>query len=178
MTLDQIPTATTEPGLPDGAWTVDPQRSEVGFAIKEMWGLRTVHGVFTAYDGALKVHAGSAVGTLTIEADSISTDNDRRDQHLRSADFFDVDQHPQIVFTTRAINARDGGLMVVGHLLIGASRTRVEIPVTVEQRPDGSLRLEGTTAVSRKEAGLGWNKLGMIRDDTQLHARLTLVRAP
>jgi polyisoprenoid-binding protein YceI len=177
MTLDQIPTPATDHRLPDGVWHLDRQRSEISFAVKEMWGLRTVRGAFTAFTGSLKVQAGAAAGTLTIAAHSVTTGNDRRDQHLRSADFFDVDQHPQITFTTRAVTSRGEGLTVGGHLSIGVSRTPLEIPVAVEQRPDGSLRLEGHATVSRKSAGLGWNKLGMVRDEAQLHARLTLVRA-
>jgi polyisoprenoid-binding protein YceI len=176
MTLDQIPAGATEHGLPDGVWSVDPQRSEVGFAVKEMWGLRTVRGVFTACEGSLKLHAGNAAGALTIEADSVDTANRRRNRHLRSAAFFDVEQHPRIVFTTRSVSAADGGLRVIGDLAIGASRTRLAIPVTGERLADGTLRLEGETTVSRKAAGLGWNKLGSIRDDAVLHARLTLQR--
>jgi polyisoprenoid-binding protein YceI len=176
MTLDQIPPGPTEQGLPDGVWNLDARRSEVGFAVKEMWGLRTVRGVFTACEGTLKLHAGDAAGALTIEADSVDTANPRRDRHLRSAAFFDVEQHSRIVFTTRSVSARDGGLRVIGHLAIGASRTRLEIPVTAERLADDALRLEGQTTVSRKAAGWGWNKLGMIRDDAVLHARLTLQR--
>ena len=177
MTLDQMP-RTAEPVLPEGVWNVDVRRSEVGFAVKEIWGLRTVRGVFTAYEGHLKVQAGTASGALTIVAESVDTGNDRRNQHLRSADFFDVDHHAHIVFTARAVTAQDGALVIAGHLAIGPSRTRLEIPVTVEQLPDGGHTLEGATTLSRKAAGLGWNKLGMIRDAARLHARLTLVRAP
>ncbi len=178
MSLDLVPATPAEHGLPDGVWNVDAQRSEVSFAVKEMWGLRTVRGVFTWVDGNLKVQGDDAAGALTIDAESVDTGNARRDEHLRSADFFDVDQHPQIVFTARGVTSHDGRLTIAGYLAIGASRTRLEIPLAVEQLPDGAMRLVGETTVSRKAVGLGWNKLAMIRDDTLLHAHVTLVRAP
>lgn len=174
---DHFRAATTAPTLRDGLWSVDPQRSEIGFAVKEMWGLRTVRGVFGACGGSLEVRAGGVAGVLTIEAGSLDTANDRRDRHLRSPAFFDVERHPRIVFTATAVTARDGGLTVEGELAIGSSRVRLEIPVDVEQMAAGTLRLEGRTAVSRTATGLAWNKLGMIRGDALLHARLTLERA-
>jgi hypothetical protein len=81
------------------------------------------------------------------------------------------------VFTATAVTARDGGLTVTGELAIGSSRVRLEMPVNVEQMPDGALRLEGKTTVSREAAGVAWNMLGMIRGDAMLHAQLTLKRA-
>jgi polyisoprenoid-binding protein YceI len=176
-TIDHIPAGTTGPPLPDGVWRVDPQRSEIGFAVKEMWGLRTVRGVFGAYEGSLEVRGNAAAGELTIEAASLDTGHDRRDQHLRSPAFFDVERYPHLVFAATAVTARERRVTVMGELLIGASRVRVEVPVDIEQGADGELRLQGRTAVSRAAAGLAWNKLGMIRGDAELHAGLTLTRA-
>lgn len=161
----------------DGIWSVAPSRSEIGFAVKDMWGLRTVRGVFGAYHGTLEVRAGGARGELAILADSLDTGDRRRDRHLRSPAFFDVERHPRILFTVTAATPRDGGLTVSGKLAIGTSLVRLEIPVEAEQMGAGALRLEGSTTVSREAAGLGWNKVGMIRGDATLHARLTLERA-
>ena len=59
--------------LADGVWSVDPQRSEIGFDVKALWGIHTVRGVFGAYDGTLTVQAGGAAGNLTIDAASLDT---------------------------------------------------------------------------------------------------------
>jgi polyisoprenoid-binding protein YceI len=162
----------------DGVWTVDPDRSEIGFAVKAMYGLLTVRGVFGAYDGTLTVRPGSAAGELAIDTDSLDTGNPKRDQHLRSSDFFDAERHPQIVFTTAAVTAGDRGLTLTGELTIGSECRPLEIPLDVEQTADGTLQLDGRTTVSRSAVGIAWNRLGMIGDDAQLHARLTLTRAP
>jgi polyisoprenoid-binding protein YceI len=175
-TVDQI-RSELEHSLPDGTWTVDPRRSEIGFAVKDLWGLRTVRGAFAAYAGRLTVRGDDATGELTIEAESLDTGQSRRDRHLRSPAFFDVERHPRIAVTATAVTPRDGGLAVEGELAIGSSRVELEIPLRVEQSTDGALRLAGETAVSRQAAGLDWNVLGMIRGDAELHAQLTLERA-
>lgn len=175
--IDHIHIPASDFPFADGAWRVDPQRSEIGFAVKAMWGLQTVGGVFGAYDGSLNVRAGGAAGELTIQAGSLDTGNNRRDQHLRSADFFNVERHPRIVCTATDITARDGGLTGTVELAIGSSHVGLEIPMNVEQLPDGTLRVKGKTTVSREAMGLTWNILGMIGDDALLHAQLTLTRA-
>lgn len=160
IAIDHSTPVTTE------VLVVDPHHSEIGFAVKEMWGLREVRGVFRTYEGGLDGRAGE----LTIEAGSLDTGNERRDRHLRSPDFFDVERHPRIVFAATAVTGR----AVTGELAIGSARVRLEIPVRVEAIAEGVLRLQGETTVSREVLGLGWNKLGMIRGDATLRARLTL----
>jgi polyisoprenoid-binding protein YceI len=167
-------TSTSRLPLPDGTWRVDPGRSEIGFAVKAMWGLVTVRGVFGTYEGRLTARAGGASGELTIDAASLNTRHDKRDRHLRSPDFFDVERHPRIVLMATAVTAPDGGLTVAGELTIGPSRIPLEVPVTVEQTPEGDRLLTGETIVTRKAAGMTWNKLGTIGDVAVLHARLTL----
>jgi polyisoprenoid-binding protein YceI len=174
---DNSRATTSPPTLPQGVWSIDAQRSEIGFAVKGMWGLRTVRGVFAAYDGSLEVRPGGVSGLLTIDAASLDTANERRDRHLRSSAFFDVERHPRIVFTATGVTAQGGGLTVEGELAIGSSRVRLEIPVEVKRIAGGALRVEGRTAASRTATGLAWNTLGMIRGDAMLHARLTFESA-
>jgi polyisoprenoid-binding protein YceI len=160
--------------VPGGTWTVDPEQSQIGFAVKEMWGLRTVRGTFDAYEGNLTVVGDAATGRLTIDAGSVRTGHPRRDRHLCSPAFFNVEQHPQILFTATGVAGSDENLTIAGDLAIGSSRVELQIPVSAEQAADGTLRLEGSVAVSRQAAGLNWNALGMIRGDALLHARLVL----
>lgn len=160
--------------VPGGVWRVDQDNSAVGFAVKDMWGLRTVQGAFRTFDGTLSVVGARAEGHLTIEAESLETGHTKRDEHLRSSDFFDVERHPRLVFTTTTVVARDGELIVSGTLNVGSSQVALQIPLKVEHRPDGAVTLRGEVRVSREAAGLRWNKLGMIRGDAKLHVRLTL----
>ncbi len=163
--------------LSEGVWSVDPDRSQIGFAVKVVYGLQTVRGVFAVRQGRATVRARQATGELTIDAGSLDTGNRQRDRHLLSADFFDVERHPEIVFTTTAVSAGDRGLTIAGALTIGSAARRVEIPVDVEWTAGGALRLDGCATISRAAAGIAWNRWGMIRDATQLHAQLTLIPA-
>ena len=174
--LDQIHSDTTVRPLADGAWSVDPGHSEIGFAVKSIWGLQTIRGVFGIYEGSLRVGAGQAVGELTIESASLDSGHKRRDRHLRSSDFFDSERYPRIVFTSTSLVARNDGATITGELAIGSSRLRLEIPVCVEETTDDGVRLEGKITVPRKAVGLSWNWLGTISDDAVLHARLELRR--
>ena len=172
---NQAAVSTTELPIPEGVWGVDPEDSEIGFAVKSM-GLITVRGVFRKYGGSLKVRGNDAAVELAIEAASLDTRNKRRDKHLRSSDFFDAERQPRIVFTATAATPRDTGVTVIGDLVIGSTRIPLEIPVKVEHAAGGAVRLEGETTVPRAATGLGWNWLGMVGRDARLHARLTLER--
>jgi polyisoprenoid-binding protein YceI len=172
--IDNPSTKTTELSLPDGAWRIDPDRSEIGFAAKSLGGLMPVRGVFGSYSGSLRARAGAVAGELRIKAASLDTGNDKRNKHLRSPDFFDVDRHPQIVFIATKIAPGDNGLAISGELAIGASRLQLELPVTIERIADGELRLKSSSHLSRKAAGITWNWLRMVSDDVLVRAELTL----
>ena len=125
----------------------------------------------------MTVQAGGAAGRLTIEAASLDTGHGKRDRHLRSPDFFDVEPHPQIVFDAKSVTASQGGLTVEGELTIASTRLRLAVPVKIELMPDGAPRLSGRTTVAREAAGMTWNRLGSVGGDAVLHADLTLARA-
>src|SRR5947199_7701865 len=90
--------------IPSGTWTVDPAHSKVGFAVKHM-GIATVRGEFTDFEGALEVgdQEASARAHGAVRTRSVNTNEPQRDDHLRSADFFDVAQYPEISFESTDI---------------------------------------------------------------------------
>ncbi|MGY6025696.1 YceI family protein [Streptomyces spinosirectus] len=163
-----------------GVWQLDAAASTVAVRHRTMWGLVTVKGAFTAVGGQGEVRPdGTATGTLTLDAATLDTKNRKRDEHLRSADFFDAANHPEITFAVRDAKAgADGAVEVSGQLTVrGVSR-----PQTLTARLAGAdadaLTLETEFAVDRAEFGLTWNQLGMIRGLTTVTAALRFVRAP
>jgi polyisoprenoid-binding protein YceI len=92
-------TTTTDFAAPitAGAWRLDPARSNVAFHVRHFYGLMTVKGEFADYEGTLDLGATPAV-ELAIQAASLDTKLAKRDKHLRSKDFFDVERHPQVRF--------------------------------------------------------------------------------
>src|ERR1700753_4460402 len=94
-------------------WRGDPQRSSVEFRVRNLWGLQTVKGRFERYVGTLDFDALPAI-KLTIEADSLTTGNARRDEHLRSGDFFYTSNHPEVRFESSAVDLNGEQLDVAG----------------------------------------------------------------
>ncbi len=166
---------TVEPGL----WQLDPARSTVAIKHKTMWGLSTVNGTFAKVSGQGEVSAeGTGTGTLTIDAASIDTKNAKRDNHLRSGDFFDVERHPQITFVVRSatLNA-DGTVQVAGDLTVRGVTRALSFPASVASAP-GEVTLSAETAVDRAEFSLAWNQLGMIRGSATVAVSLRFTHQP
>lgn len=162
-----------------GAWRVDPDAGHLRFRVKSMWGLVPVNGQFASYEGQLGIdEAGVASGDLVVAAASLDTKHRKRDQHLRSADFFNVEEHPTIRFSIAAVTARPGGLTIAGDLRVGANVARLQLPVTVTRLGENRLRLQASTSVPRETVGLTWNRARMIRGHADLNVELDLVQIP
>jgi polyisoprenoid-binding protein YceI len=157
--------ATLPPGLVE--YEVDPAHTQVQFKVRHM-GVSTVTGKFNrfaatfAYDPA---DPAASWVTATIDAASIDTDNERRDNHLRSADFFAADSYPTLTFqSTRVEPAGAGGLRVAGDLTIRGVTRPVVLDVRLEGAApgDGGRPITGWTAeaaIDRMDYGLKWNRL-------------------
>ncbi|CAM5371480.1 YceI family protein [Streptomyces purpurascens] len=161
-----------------GLWQLDATASTVGIRHKTMWGLVTVKGGFGALNGTGEVRPdGSAVGTLTFDVASLDTGNAKRDTHLRSADFFDADHHPEITFAARSAELRDGDQVhVVGQLTVRGISRPLSLTARLTDGDATGLTLDTEFSVDRDQFGLGWNQLGMIRGRTTVTAALRFVR--
>jgi polyisoprenoid-binding protein YceI len=157
-------------------WTVDGGETSVEFAVKSFWGIATVRGRFDRFYGSYEAGPGGQKIELTVDADSLDTGNRTRDKHLRSDDFFDIVEHPQIRFTsTRVHEVGDGILHVVGDLEVAGTVVQLEFPATV-QAFDGGLQLEATTTVDQARFDMSSGRLGMIRRPVTLHVTARLSR--
>ena len=143
-------------------WDLDPSRSTVLLSNRSMWGLARVTGSFHQITGSATVSpAGEVTGDVTVAAASIDTKNTRRDTHLRSSDFFDSANYPEITFTCESIRPSGQGVTVSGILRV-RDRTR---PLTFDAaavRGDGEVRLDATVHVNQADFGLTWNLMGMV----------------
>jgi polyisoprenoid-binding protein YceI len=161
--------------IPVGVWQVDTARSELVFSARGMFGLVPVHGKFNAFTGTLNVTEDGAHGDLSIEAASLDTGNAKRDQHLRSADFFDVEANPFVTFTLTGIEELAGDkLAVSGTLKVRDNELPLRIKVTYQITDSDGLTLCATQDVDRTAAGLGWSKMGMIKGKAHLRVNVTL----
>jgi polyisoprenoid-binding protein YceI len=147
-------------------WNIDPTHSTVGFSIRHMV-FSKVRGRFLKYSGAIQLDDDLAKSSVevTIDAASIDTGTAQRDNHLRSADFFDVEKFPELRFrSTRVEDLGAGRLRVVGELTIRDTTREVLLDADPAGRgmdPWGNERIgfAAKTSIDRKDFGLQWNQL-------------------
>lgn len=164
-------------GLPLGVWRVDPNAGELKFSARGMFGLARVRGTFGIFDGTLTVKPDGASGQLQIQSTTLDTGNARRDTHLRSADFFDVEAHPTVTFELTAIKqAPAGAVTITGVLRIRDNELVVEAPAEMSITDPERITLSTHLEVDRAAAGVGWSKMGMIKGPADLSAQITLIR--
>lgn len=159
-------TATaTETLVPSGIWTVDRAHSKIGFSAKHM-GVATVRGEFREFEGTLEVgdDLSSARAFGTVRAASVDTNEPQRDEHLRSADFFEVESYPELGFESKAIKPIDeDSFRITGDLTLHGVTGEIELEAEIggtEVGPDGSERigLEITGQLSRGDFGMKFNQ--------------------
>jgi len=148
-------------------WQIDPVHSNVGFKVTHMVVSR-VKGKFNEFSGTIKNFDGENFKNASVEvkinAKSINTDNERRDNHLRSSDFLAVDSFPTISFVSTSVSpSEDGKFQVMGNLTIRG----VTKPVTLDAEYNGRVALgkgqektgfSATTTINRQDWGVSWNK--------------------
>jgi polyisoprenoid-binding protein YceI len=151
-------TVNTQSDLIAGTWTIDPSHSEVGFTVRHL--MTKVRGQFEKFEG--KVTTGATIAETKAEAsidlNSVNTRDDKRDEHLRSADFFDVEKTGPMAFTSTAFD----GATATGELTIKGVTRPVELDVEflgTDTDPWGGKRIgfEATTEINRKDFGVDFN---------------------
>jgi polyisoprenoid-binding protein YceI len=150
---------------PAGDWVLDPAGSSVEFSSKSFWGAVPVRGKFGTFSGAGTVGADGAVsGQLVIDAASLDTKNKQRDKHLRSADFFNVEQHPKITVTVSSAVLDGSSLACTGTMEAAGVTVPVTFTAQVEQADDAVV-LRAVLPMARSAFGMTWQMVpGMVKD--------------
>ncbi len=159
-----------------GEWNLDPARSTVSLTSRSMGGLIRVNGVFRQVTGHGTVSpTGEVSGVVTVGAASIDTKNTKRDTHLRSADFFDSDNHPDITFTVAGIRPSGQGVTVTGTLSVRDRARPLTFDGMATVPGDGEVWLDAQIRINRGDFGLTWNLMGSVSMNNTLtiHAVFT-----
>jgi polyisoprenoid-binding protein YceI len=148
-----------------GDYTIDTAHSRVGFVARHAM-VTKVRGSFNEFEGSIHIdgeNPQNSSGRVTIQAKSIDTRNGQRDDHLRSNDFLDMDNHPEVTFVSTGIaQAGDDTFTVTGDLTVRGVTKSLEIPFEytgTATDPFGNQRvgLEGSVVINRKDFGVSWN---------------------
>ena len=147
-----------------GTWTFDPAHTSIGFTVKHLMAAK-VRGSFKSFSGTIEQGdtPDATSATVTIEAASIDTGAEDRDNHLRSPDFLEVDSHPTITFETTSIAGTGRHFDVVGDLTIKGVTKPVSLSMTyggIVPDPWGNEKaiFSGETKINREAFGLTWNQ--------------------
>ncbi len=171
-------------------WNLDPDHSNAQFKVQHMM-ISHVRGDFPEVQGTVMIDdqdlTRSAVD-VTIATASLSTNHVKRDGHLKSADFFDVEKYPAITFKSKQVQkGQNGSLKVLGDLTIHGVTKEVELqvsgPTQSAKDPWGNIRkgAQATTMVNRKDFGLVWNKTLetgglLVGDEVEISIEIELIQ--
>jgi polyisoprenoid-binding protein YceI len=162
-----------------GSWTLNALDSSVTFGSSSMWGLVRIRGHFARLEGEGHIGPdGQARGRLVLHAASLDTENVRRDDHLRSVDFFSVDSYPDIVFDLTSIEVTglpervriDGTLTIIGH------SKPVVLDAEIIGEDNVGLTLHAIGSVDRSLWGIGYKRVGTSNMDTRFEVFARFIR--
>lgn len=171
-------------------WTVDPAHSEITFKVKHLV-ISTVTGSFKSFDATIESENDDFEDAkVTFEADinSIETGNEDRDNHLKSDDFFNAEEHPKLLFESTSFKkVGDGEYKLIGDLTVRGNTKTIELDAeyggTVED-PYGNTKagFDVTGKINRKEFGLTWSAVTeagsvVVSDDVKLNLNVQFTRS-
>jgi len=154
--------ATTQLSIPTGTWKVDPVHSSVEFQVKHL-GIATVKGQFKEFEGTLEVDDEGARAHGKAIVSSVDTREPQRDAHLRSADFFDVENHPEITFESTSIRQIDeDAFEIEGDFTIHGVTRKLKLDATLEgtetdHQGNPRVGLSASAQINRSDYGMKFN---------------------
>ncbi len=168
-------------GRAAGVWQLDPAESTLEFRVKHFWGLITVRGRFTKLSGRLIADAtGNVTGAIEAESASLTSGNSQRDKHLRSADFFDVANHPTVVFNVDGVEpGGDDILQVTGTLTAAGRSLAVTFNARLSNASHEHVAVDGEVSVDRRDSfGMTWSPLGIASGTALLVVHAVFAKSP
>ncbi len=188
LTLLAIPLLWGSTAAHAATYQIDGAHSTAGFTVRHMM-VTNVSGAFTKMAGTVEWDASNPLQSkvdVTIEAASVNTRNEGRDKHIRSADFFDVENHPTITFKSKRVEKGGDGLRLVGDLTLRGVTKEVVFDVegpTPEVLTQGTYRVgaSATTRINRKDFGVNYSRTMdngglVVADEVRINIDIQLVR--
>jgi polyisoprenoid-binding protein YceI len=177
---------TSIPGYTAGTWSIDPVHSEVGFTVRHMM-VSKVRGRFAAFSGQIVTGRDPLDSSVTAEIDlaSIDTGSEQRDNHLRSADFFEAETYPTMTYRSTGVRAARDGFVLDGQLTLkGVTR---DVPLRLEVNGFGPDAYGGTRAgftataeINRRDFGVNFAAVmetggAVVSDKVTIHLEIEAV---
>jgi polyisoprenoid-binding protein YceI len=182
-------TIATVPGYISGTWAIDPVHSDVGFTVRHMM-VSKVRGRFARFEGQIVTGENPADSTVTASIDltSIDTNNAQRDEHIRSADFFEVEKYPTMTFTSTGVRQDGDDLILDGDLNLKGVTKQVALRLELNgfgPDPYGGTRagFSASTEINRRDFGVNFNAAletggAVVADKIAIHLEIEAVLQP
>ena len=166
-------------GTATGNWVLDPEGSHAEFRVKHFWGAITVRGTLDRMSGEATIGPdGSVAGRISFDAESVNTKNKQRDKHLRSADFFHAEKHPQAVLTiTSARPAGPADLECQGTFEAAGHARPVSFTAHIDEATAQAVVLTAELEVDRTEFDMTWSPLHIASTTAHGTVKARFVRA-
>ncbi len=157
-------TLTPIPGYVEGTWAIDPAHSEVGFSVRHLM-VSKVRGHFARFEGTIRTGADPLASSVdvTVDLTSVDTGDAGRDEHLRSTDFFGVEEHPTMTYRSTGVRADGDRYLVDGELTVHGVGRPVQLEVELNgfqaATPFGDTRVgfSARGAIDRRDFGIVFN---------------------
>lgn len=171
-------------------WALDPTHSEIQFKVKHLM-ITNVTGTFNSFEGTAESEEedfANAKVSFSADINSLTTNNTDRDNHLKSADFFDAENHPKLTFVAKRMQSvdNDGSYELFGDLTVHGITKEVELSVEfngIAKDPWGNVKagFDINGKINRKDFGLNWNvalEAGgvLVSEDVRIHAHVQFVK--
>jgi polyisoprenoid-binding protein YceI len=144
-------------------YAIDPAHCHIGFAVRHLV-INNIRGRFTDFMGVILFDEQDITRSsveITIKAESINTDFAARDEHLRTADFFDVAKYPEITFKSTRVEKRGAGLVAIGTFTMHGAAKEIALPFKVNGKSNFQgathLGIEAAMTIDRRDFGMTWN---------------------
>jgi polyisoprenoid-binding protein YceI len=186
--LTAATTETSIPGYEAATWTIDPIHSEVGFSVRHMM-VSKVRGRFTSFSGEIVTADDPTQSSVTAEIDlsSINTGQEQRDEHIKSADFFEVETYPTMTYKSTGVRVEDGEFVLDGDLTLKGVTKSVPLHLELNgfgQDPYGGTRagFTATGEINRRDFNVNFsapmqNGGVVVADKITLHLEIEAVKA-
>ncbi|MFC0314457.1 YceI family protein [Gordonia phosphorivorans] len=147
------------PLIPTGTWAIDQAHSSVGFSVRHLM-VSKVRGEFTEFSGAIEIaEDGTPSVSAVIEVGSITTKNEQRDAHIRSADFFHAEEFPKATFVSTSVTPKGDDYLLTGDFTLKGVTRSVELKLEFNGTNAGMgagqvAGFEATTVINRRDFGI------------------------
>ena len=184
LILVLIPASTT---LAADKYTIDPAHCHIGFSVRHLV-INNIRGRFTDYEGSIIYDEQDITRSsveITIKAQSVNTDVQPRDEHLRTSEFFDVAKFPDISFKSTRVEKRGSGFAAIGIFTMHGVAKEITIPFKINGKSNFQggthLGVEGTVVIDRRDFGMSWsatldNGGLVVGDDVTIELNIEAVR--